>query len=135
MPDFVRRFFVSCAQISGGVGVVFASEIRVRRRKIGHKAGANSRTFAAFLVGFQVSYSCFWRVSSSKFLLQACLHQIYNLLPLVSISISYSGVFSIVKRRVTVVLCRKKQSCFCTALLRLLFTLLWQSPVPFQKQR
>lgn len=38
----------------------------------------------AFLVGFQVSYSCFWRVSSSKFLLQACLHQIYNLLPLVS---------------------------------------------------
>lgn len=87
VPDFMRRFFVSCAQISEALALRLPLEFGCDWRKIGRKSrcGKNSeRTFAAFLVGFQVSYSCFWRVSSSKFLLQVCLHQIYNLLPLVS---------------------------------------------------
>ena len=139
VPDFVRRFFVSCAQISEALALCSPLKFGCDWRKIGHKSRCrknSERTFAAFLVGFQVSYSCFWRVSSSKFLLQACLHQIYNLFAFSIISISYSGVFfdcekksdsGFMQKKAELLLYSSAKDCF--------FTLLWQSPVPFQKQR
>ena len=46
----------------------------------------NSKNIRNPLIFLQkmASYSCFWRVPSSKILLQASLHRIYDLLTLVS---------------------------------------------------
>ena len=54
----------------------------------------NSKNIRKPLIFLQkmASYSCFWRVPSSKILLQASLHRIYDLLTLVSSYLCLLGV-------------------------------------------
>ena len=55
----------------------------------------NSKNIRNPLIFLQkmASYSCFWRVPSSKILLQASLHRIYDLLTLVSYDVSVKSKF------------------------------------------
>ena len=55
----------------------------------------NSKNIRNPLIFLQkmASYSCFWRVPSSKILLQASLHRIYDLLTRVSYDVSVKSKF------------------------------------------
>ena len=79
------HFFYFCCIIHKDVGVkmYFAPSDTELLRALHSRNSKNIRNPLIFLQKM-ATYSCFWRVPSSKILLQASLHRIYDLLTLVS---------------------------------------------------
>ena len=76
-----------------GVKRYFAPSDTELLRALHSRNSKNIRNPLIFLQKM-ASYSCFWRVPSSKILLQASLRRISDLLPLVSQSIEYRNYFT-----------------------------------------
>ena len=89
------HFFYFCCIIHKDVGVkmYFAPSDTELLRALHSRNSKNIRNPLIFLQKM-ASYSCFWRVPSSKILLQASLRRISDLLPLVSQSIEYRNYFT-----------------------------------------
>ena len=76
-----------------GVKRYFAPSDTELLRALHSRNSKNIRNSLIFLQKM-AAYSCFWRVPSSKILLQASLRRISDLLPLVSQSIEYRNYFT-----------------------------------------
>ena len=89
------HFFYFCCIIHKDVGVkmYFAPSDTELLRALHSRNSKNIRNPLIFLQKM-ASYSCFWRVPSSKILLQASLRRILDLLTLVSQSIEYRNYFT-----------------------------------------